>query len=128
MSAAFLSAEHLAAAADLLNGDEAFREEAAGVSIAINYVITDGPEGDFSYFIAVIDGEARLARGEVDDPDATLRSSYKTAAKISRGEVTSQVAVMTRKIKVRGSVAAIVKHMTVMARFETAINSISTEY
>ena len=124
----FLSEEHLVAVTEALAEDEAVVAGAAGVDLGLNYVISNAPEGDFTYHIAVRDGAARMGRGEVDNPDANLQSSYDTAAKISRGDTTSQMAVMTGKIKVRGSVGTIMKHTKLLGMIEAHANGFVLEY
>lgn len=124
----FLSEEHLAAVTDALADDDEVVTGSHGVSLGLNYVITNSPDGDFTYHIAVRDDAARMGRGEVVDPDANLQSTYDTAAKISRGDTTSQMAVMTGKVKVRGSVGTIMKHTKLLGTIEAHANAFDLEY
>lgn len=124
----FLSEEHLTAVSEALAKDGEVVDGAQGVDLGLNYVISNSPDGDFTYHIVVREGAASMGRGEVTDPDANLQSSYDTAAKISRGETTSQMAVMTGKIKVRGSVGTIMKHTKLLAKIESHANQFELEY
>lgn len=128
MDIRFLSEEHLAAATASMAQDADITGRAAGVELGINYLITDGPEGDFVYHIQVTNGTASMARGELVNPDASFQSSYATAARVSRGETTSQMAVMTGKIRVKGSVGTIMKNTALLGLIEAATDSVDTAY
>ncbi len=101
MSVPYLSEQHLEVVTAAMAQDEAIGIAAQSVTVAINYLITDGPEGDFEYHINVGDGATSMGRGSLDEPDVSITSSYQTAAKLGRRETSSQMAFMTEKLKVK---------------------------
>ncbi|HVC26006.1 MAG TPA: SCP2 sterol-binding domain-containing protein [Acidimicrobiales bacterium] len=80
--------------------------ERPGASARLQYVITDGPGDDVSYYWIVVDGrlvENRL--GVLADAEVILTESYDDAQAIQRGELDANVAFMQGRIKVGGDVA-----------------------
>lgn len=119
MSVPCLSEQHLEAVTAAMAQDEA---------IGVADLITDGPEGDFEYHINVGDGAASMGRGALNEPDVSITSSYQTAAKLGRRETSSQMAFMTGKIKVKGSVGALMKNMALMQKIESHAYSVDVDY
>ncbi len=80
--------------------------ERPGATARLQYVITDGPDGDVSYYWVVVDGrlvENRL--GELVDAEVTLTETHDDAMAIQRGELDANLAFMQGRIKVGGDVA-----------------------
>lgn len=124
----FLSDEHLQAVTETMAADAEIRRRAEGVRLGLNYAITGGPEGDFGYYIQVADGVVTMALGELEDADANLKSTYMTAAAVSQGTLTSQMAVLTGRIKVRGAVGPIMKNTALLGLVEAATSAPDLEY
>jgi len=127
MSVKFLSEEWATALTAALNGDEAFRAAAAGVSARLQQVIThDGDET--RYWIVIADGTIDMGIGDLDAVDATITQSYETAAALSQGEVNAVTAFMTGKIKISGNMGLLLGLQGALTRLPDAMRSIDTEY
>ncbi|MEW6474261.1 MAG: SCP2 sterol-binding domain-containing protein [Actinomycetota bacterium] len=77
-----------------------------GVTVKVQYKITDGPAGDIDYYWIVDGGRIVDAkRGTIGDSDFAMTSSYDDQAKMQRGELDPTAAFMKGKLKVCGDVA-----------------------
>src|ERR1700722_12073337 len=102
-----------------------------GASARLQYVITDGPDGDIAYYWIVVDGhlvENRL--GELDDAEVTLTETYDDAMAIQKGELDANSAFMQGKIKVTGDVAQLMALLPItmspeFAAFQAAVLEIT---
>lgn len=87
-----------------------------GASARLQYVITDGPGGDVTYYWIVVDGrlvESRL--GRLEDAEVTLSETYDDAQAIQRGELDANAAFMQGRIKVAGDVAKLMALLPITA-------------
>jgi putative sterol carrier protein len=76
-----------------------------GASARLQYVITDGPDGDILYYWVVSDGrlvENRL--GELVDSEVTMTETFEDAMAMQKGELDVNAAFMQGKVKVTGDV------------------------
>jgi putative sterol carrier protein len=124
----FLSDEHFAASNDAFLSDADLQRQLADVSLAIVYFVSAGPQGDFTYHIRIAGGVVTMARGEVADRDAEVRSSYETAAKMSRGELANQTAVMMGKVRIKGGMMALLRHQSVLNRVQAISSALQITY
>ncbi len=77
-----------------------------GASARLQYVITDGPDGEVKYYWIVEDGKLLDNRlGELADAEVTLTETYDDAMRIQKGELDANAAFMQGKIRVGGDVA-----------------------
>jgi putative sterol carrier protein len=77
-----------------------------GLTVKIQYKITDGPAGDIDYYWIVDQGRIVDAkRGTIGDSDFAMTCSYDDQAKIQRGELDPAAAFMQDKLKVCGDIA-----------------------
>lgn len=80
--------------------------ERPGSSARMQYVITDGPEGDVEYYWVVVDGRLTENRmGHLDDAEVVLTETFDDAMAIQRGELDANTAFLQGRIKVGGDVA-----------------------
>jgi putative sterol carrier protein len=80
--------------------------ERPGASARLQYVITDGPDGEVKYYWIVEDGKLLDNRlGELADAEVTLTETYDDAMRIQKGELDANAAFMQGKIRVGGDVA-----------------------
>jgi hypothetical protein len=124
----FLSDEHLAAATAAINQSAAVRLAAAGVTLAIVNTVTGAAGGDFTYYIRIGGGVVEMARGTLTQPDAEVRSSYDTAAGIARGEIANQTAVMTGKVRIKGSMLTLLKHASLLNQIQALSSTLPVTY
>jgi putative sterol carrier protein len=76
-----------------------------GASARLQYVITDGPDGDIEYYWVVVDGRLSENRlGELSDAEVTLTETYDDAMALQKGELDANAAFMQGKVKVTGDV------------------------
>ena len=59
----FLSDEHFAAANAAFIADAELQRSLEGVSVAIMYFVSAGPDGDFEYYIRIARGTVTMGRG-----------------------------------------------------------------
>ncbi len=124
----FLSTDHLAAATDAFKRDAEIQRGIPGVALGIVYFVTDAPDGDFTYHIKIADGAVEMAPGELAERDAEVRSSYETAARMSRGELANQTAVMMGKVRIKGGMMALLKHQGLLNRIQALSSGLDVDY
>jgi putative sterol carrier protein len=127
--ARFLTEEWLTALADAMNAHEGFRDAIANVDLTLQFEVTDPPDGALGrYWVAVGGGEAKTGAGDADDADASISSNYENAVAISKGELNTQMAFMTGKIKVAGNMGKLMMHQTLLTQFASAASDVEVEY
>jgi putative sterol carrier protein len=91
---------------DVFNGmRESFRaDQARGVHLRYQWELS-GPNGG-QWWIEVNDGRYKMEHGQISNPDVTFVASDKTWVDISNGKLKGSWAVMTGRLKVRGSKSA----------------------
>ena len=128
MSVQFLSEEWTTEVQALLNASEPFRQSVANASLALQFNVSDAPGGDISYYMKAEDGEAEVSLGELDEPDVTVGQSYDTAQAISKGDLNTQTAFMTGKLKVDGNLAKLMMHQNAIQQWQAATKDLDVEY
>jgi len=124
----FLTEEHFAAANAAFLADAELQRDLPGVAIGIVYVVSAGPNGDFQYFIKIGDGTVTMASGTLPEYDAEVRSSYDTAAKMARGEIANQTALMMGKVKIKGGLLTLLKHQGILNRIQSISSALPVSY
>ena len=125
--AQFLSDEYMAEATSTLNGHAGFANAISNVDLDVQFMTQEAPEGDIPFYLSISDGNATLTRGNLDDADVTLTYGYDTAVGIFKGDVNTQMAFMTGKIKVAGNMAKLMMNQAVFNQFATALSSLDIE-
>jgi putative sterol carrier protein len=123
----FLSQEWADALTTALNGDEAFRQAAAGQTVALQQVITR-PEGDVRYWTRLDDGVIAFGIGDLDTADATITQSYETAVGLARREINAVMAFMTGKIKVAGDMGRLMALQGVLSKLADVMGALDVDY
>lgn len=124
----FLSEEWVADVTAALNGHEGFKNAIGDNDLAIQFVTDDGPDGPVSYYLSATGGEALMAIGELESPDVTVKQSYDTASAISKGELNTQTAFMTGKLKVSGNLAKLMMHQPAIQQWSAAVGQVDVQY
>lgn len=125
----FLTKDWLSALTETLNGHDGFKKAIETVDLTLQFEITDAPDGtEGRYYIAVGDGEAEAAAGDADAPDATISNNYETATAVSKGELNTQMAFMTGKLKVSGNMAKLMMNQAMLTQFADAASDLDVEY
>ncbi len=129
MAVKFLSEEWAQEMTDALNSSEDFRNAAAGKDLKLQQVVTDAPgDGERNYFLAIDDGRARVALGEIADADATMTQSYDTAAAIMRQQLNAQQAFMQGKVRVSGNLMKLFQLQGVFSEVTRAVRAVDIDY
>ena len=128
MAVKFLSEEWAQAVTEALNSHDGFKSAIGNADLSLQFNVTDGPDGDVAYYLKASGGQAEVALGTLDDPDVTVGQSYDTAAAISRGELNTQTAFMTGKLKVSGNMAKLMMHQSAIQQWGDAVKDIEVEY
>jgi putative sterol carrier protein len=76
-----------------------------GASARLQYVVTDGPDGDILYYWIVSDGKlVENQLGTLEDSEVTMTETYEDAMAMQKGELDANAAFMQGKVKVTGDV------------------------
>ncbi len=127
--AKFLSDEWMSEADDAVKTDATFTSAAAGKDLKVQFHVTDVADiGELDYFMSIDGGQTQIAKGTLDEPDVTVTSDYETSAGIAKGELNTQMAFMTGKIKVGGNMAKIMMHQTVLNDYARVLSALDVEY
>ena len=127
--AKFLTAEWLEALATTVNANEDFASAVANVDLTLQFETTDAPDGTMPvYYLAIKEGAMAAAEGPAEEADATIANDYETAVAISKGELNTQMAFMTGKMKVSGNMAKIMMNQAVFTKFAEAASAVEIEY
>ena len=128
MAVKFLSAEWATAVQDALNSHQGFRGAIASTDLGLQFNISGAPDGDIAYFMKAADGSAELALGELDAADVTIGQTYETATSIFKGDLNTQTAFMTGKLKVAGNLAKLMMNQNAITQMSAAIKGMEVEY
>lgn len=128
MAVKFLTEEWATAVTDALNTHPGFKSAMGSAELAIQFRTTDAPEGDIDYYMTTSQGTANLQMGTLEDPDVTIVQNYETATAISQGELNTQTAFMTGKIKVSGNLAKLMMHQRAITEWGSAVKGLDVEY
>jgi putative sterol carrier protein len=124
----FLTEEWAQDVTTALNNHEGFKNAIGAADLAIQFNTEDGPDGDVDYYLKTSGGTANLALGTLDDADVTVKQSYDTAVAISKGELNTQTAFMTGKLKVSGNLAKLMMHQSAVQQWGAAVTELDVEY
>ena len=127
--AKFLTQEWLADLTETLNAHEGFSNAIKTVDLSLQFEVPDSPEGSLgSYSIAIAEGHAEAAAGDLEGADVTISNSYETAVAVSKGELNTQMAFMTGKLKVSGNMAKLMMNQAMLGQFATAASGMDVAY
>lgn len=130
MAIGFLTEEYMAAATQALAEQSDLAEKVGDLQLALQFRVTDRPgaEEPLHYHLVFSDGRARMALGEVDDPDVRISSSYDTAAGLAREEIGDQIAFLTGKLKVSGNMARLMANLSVFLDVRRILGDLDVEF
>lgn len=129
MAVRFLTEEFMTEATAKLNDNDTFKSAITGLSLDVQFVVTDVPDnGTVNYTLTIADGSAEMSLATIEDFDASITSTYETASSISRGELNTQMAFMTGKIKIGGNPSKLIMHQNVFVAFANALKTMDITY
>jgi putative sterol carrier protein len=111
-----------------LNNHEGFKNAIGAADLGIQFTTEETPDGDVDYYLKSSGGSTNVAVGTLDDPDVTVKQSYDTAVAISKGELNTQTAFMTGKLKVSGNLAKLMMHQSAVQQWAAAVSDLDVEY
>ena len=127
--AKFLTNDWLQALNETVNAHEGFRTSIAKIDLTLQFEVPDAPEGaEKRYYLRIQGGELVAGAGDADSPDATITNSYETAVAVSKGELNTQMAFMSGKLKVSGNMAKIMMNQGMFNTFADAASGVAVEY
>ncbi len=127
--AQFLTQDWLSSLTETVNSHNGFKNAIANVDLTLQFEVTDAPEEtENHYYIAIAEGVAKAVAGDADEPDATITNNYETATAISKGELNTQMAFMTGKLKVSGNMAKLMMNQAMLTQFAEAASGLDVEY
>ena len=124
----FLSEEWASQVTTALNNHQGFKNAIGAADLAIQFNTEEGPDGNVDYYLKSSGGTTNVAIGTIDDPDVTVTQSYETATAISKGELNTQTAFMTGKLKVSGNLAKLMMHQSAVQQWGAAVSDLDVEY
>ena len=123
----FLTEEWARDVTAALNSHEGFKNAIGAADLAIQFETEDGPDGNVNYFLKSSGGTSNMAIGDLDDADVTVKQSYDTATAIARGDLNTQTAFMTGKLKVSGNLAKLMMHQSAIQQWGAAVAELDFE-
>jgi putative sterol carrier protein len=109
--------------------DGAFQAKVGTTELALQFEVNETPSGEtIAYYLQVGDGTATMQLGRLDDPDATIKSTLTTATAISRGDLNVQMALMTGKIKVDGSMTVLMLNQGLLMQWGSSMSHLEIDY
>lgn len=124
----FLTEEWAQDVTTALNNHEGFKNAIGAADLAIQFSVEDGPDGDVDYYLKSSGGTTNVSIGALDDPDVTVTQSYESATAISKGELNTQTAFMTGKLKVSGNLAKLMMHQSAVQQWGAAVSDLDVDY
>jgi hypothetical protein len=124
----FLTDEYAAAVTAALGESDGFTDSIQGVEMSLLFIVTDGPSGDVKQVVDIKDGAATVSIGDIDDPTITITAGYDTMAAISKGELNTQMAFMTGKLKVSGDMGKLMMHQKALNEYTSVVSGLDVEF
>lgn len=128
MTTKFLTDEWATAYGEALGAHDGFQGAISGANLSLQFNVSDSDAGPVNYYISIADGATEFALGEIEEADATISSDYETAAGISQGEMNTQTAFMTGKIKVTGNLAVLMMNQNIITQWGAAGEAMDVDY
>ena len=125
----FLTKEWLDALTVALQAHEGFKGATATTELTLQFEVSDAPAGtEPVYLITLGGGSVQATAGPGASPDVTIVNSYETAVAVAKGELNTQMAFMTGKIKVSGNMTKLITNQAMLIQFASATAAMDVEY
>ena len=125
----FLTKEWLDALTVALQAHEGFKGATATTELTLQFEVSDAPAGtEPVYLITLGGGSVQATAGPGASPDVTIVNSYETAVAVAKGELNTQMAFMTGKIKVSGNMTKLITNQAMLSQFANATAGMAVEY
>ncbi len=124
----FLSEDWAQDVTTALSNHDGFKNALGAADLGIQFEVEDGPDGGANYYLSASGGNALMALGDLDNADVTVKQSYDTAVAIFKGELNTQTAFMTGKLKVSGNLAKLMMHQNVIQQWGAAVGDLDGDF
>lgn len=124
----FLSEDWAQDVTTALSNHDGFKNALGAADLGIQFEVEDGPDGGANYYLSASGGNALMALGDLDTADVTVKQSYDTAVAIFKGELNTQTAFMTGKLKVSGNLAKLMMHQNVIQQWGAAVGDLDVDF
>jgi len=126
MPVKYLSQEWIDAYNATMASDDAVHAAVAGKSATIQMVVSDAPQGgEVHYWLRIADGGVSTGLGDAADAEVTIRQSYETSAQVN---LDGAKAFTQGKVKISGKMMKMMQLRGPLAKVQTALATIDTEY
>jgi putative sterol carrier protein len=102
------------------------------ITSSMSNIYLNCPDGQECFmFFKYVEGnldQFTVGAGEPPEAEFKITGDYETLAKISRGEMGSQVALMSGKLKLKGNMVKALKLATIADRINKVIAKVDTEF
>jgi putative sterol carrier protein len=127
MGVKYLSEDWAKSVTEAINASDSFKQQAAGKNVKLQYVVTT-TDGEVKYFTELKDGQANVALGEIEGPEATLSADYETSAALFKNELNATAAYMSGKLKIQGDLMKLMQLQGLVNTIPEATKEIDVEY
>ncbi|MEE8374886.1 MAG: SCP2 sterol-binding domain-containing protein [Acidimicrobiia bacterium] len=124
----FLSEDWAQDVTTALSNHDGFKNALGAADLGIQFEVEDGPDGGVNYYLSASGGNALMALGDLDSADVNVKQSYDTAVAIFKGELNTQTAFMTGKLKVSGNLAKLMMHQNVIQQWGAAVGDLDVDF
>lgn len=124
----FLSEEWASEVTAALGQHQGFKNAIGSAELGIQFIVNDAPDGDVEYYLKSGGGNSTMVIGALEGADVTVRQGYETASAISKGELNTQTAFMTGKVKVSGNLAKLMMHQSAIQQWSAAVVDLEIDY
>lgn len=128
MAVKFLSEDWIDAVNEALTSDDEYKTSTATTEITLQFEVSGGPDGDVQYSVAMGKGATSFSLGAMEDADATIRNDYETASAVSKGDLNTQAAFISGKLKVEGNLAKIMMNQSALTSLANSLSGMDIEY
>ena len=111
-----------------LNEHQGFKNAIGAADLGVQFSTSEAPDGSVDYYLHSTGGNSEMALGVLESADVTVNQSYDTATAISKGELNTQTAFMTGKLKVSGNLAKLMMHQSAIQQWGAAVSELDVEY
>jgi putative sterol carrier protein len=125
MAVKFLSEEWAKEVTDTLRAHEDFK---ASADMSVQFVVSDAPDGEVKFYLDATSDEPVQSLGALDNADVTITSNYETTSAIFSGELNTQMAFMTGKIKVNGNMAKLMTQQAALGHWASAVAALDIDF
>jgi putative sterol carrier protein len=125
MAVKFLSEDWATEVTKTLQAHEEFK---ASADMSVQFVVSDAPEGEVKFYLDATGDDPVQVLGDLEDADVTITSNYETTSAIFSGELNTQMAFMTGKIKVNGNMAKLMTQQAALGHWASAVAALDIDF